>query len=469
MKFTDPTEFSRRRFLQVSGIASLGFLGLHRFASYSLSENSLPSSKTTLGYGSLLPDPAGLLNLPKGFSYRVISQRGNRMSDGLFTPGRADGMATFAGAKGQTIIVRNHENSPGSPIDSPFGPKNELLAKVDRNKLYDFGKGREPSLGGTTTLVYDHRSGKVVQEYLSLAGTTRNCAGGRTPWNTWISCEENTDRPNGTVEKDHGYNFEVPAKAKGLVDPVPLMAMGRFNHEAVCVDPRTGVVYETEDRLDGLIYRYLPDQPGRLAKGGKLQALAMRGQKSFDTRNWESLTTAKMTLSEPWQVDWIDLEHIEAPDDDLRLRGNAQGAARFARGEGMWFGRQECYFACTNGGEISKGQVFRYIPSPYEGQPREKEEPGKLELYLEPNNTDLMKNCDNLTVAPWGDIVLCEDDPHPFIVGVTLSGELYKLAENVGQPSEFAGGVFSPSGNTFFVNLQDSGLTLAITGPWRKG
>src|SRR5215213_6507626 len=124
MKFTDPIEFSRRRFMQVSGIASLGFLGLHRFASSSLLGNSLPQSNATFGYGPLLPDPAGLLNLPNGFSYRVISQRGNRMSDGLFTPGRADGMATFAGAKGQTIIVRNHENSPGSPNDSPFGPKN---------------------------------------------------------------------------------------------------------------------------------------------------------------------------------------------------------------------------------------------------------------------------------------------------------------------------------------------------------
>ncbi|MBC7922020.1 MAG: DUF839 domain-containing protein [Ferruginibacter sp.] len=459
-------DLSRRHFLRLSGVASLGFLGLHHFASAPVLA-ARPSDAS--GYGPLLPDPAGLLNLPKGFSYRIISQRGNRMSDGFFTPGRADGMATFAASKGRTILVRNHENSPGNLIDGPFGQKNELLGKLDRNKLYDYGRGEQPGLGGTTTLVYDPATRQVTDEYLSLAGTIRNCAGGATPWGSWISCEENTDVPNGTIEKEHGYNFEVPSVGKGVVDPTPLKAMGRFNHEAVCVDPRTGIVYQTEDRPDSLIYRYLPNQTSQLAKGGKLQALAVRGEQGFDTRNWESLGAPRLAERQPVDVVWLDLEGIDAPDDDLRLRGFARGAARFARGEGAWFGRNECYFACTSGGRIAKGQVFRYVPSPKEGQPGEKDAPGKLELFLEPNNTDLMKSCDNLTVAPWGDVVLCEDDPHPFLVGVTPKGELYKLGENAGPPSEFAGGVFSPSGDTFFVNLQDPGITLAITGPWRKG
>lgn len=468
MNLPHTQKLSRRSFLQMGGIASLGFMGLHQFVSAQSLAMVGNNPGGDFGYGPLLPDPAGLLNLPKGFSYKVISRRGNKMSDGFFTPGRADGMATFAGAKGQTIIVRNHENSPDSMVDSPFGSTNELLKKVDRNKLYDYGKGEQPSLGGTTTLIYDHKLGKVMHEYLSLAGTTRNCAGGLTPWNSWISCEENTERAGGAIEKDHGYNFEVPAKGKGLVDPLPLKAMGRFNHEAVCVDPRTGIVYETEDRPDGLIYRFLPNQPGQLAKGGKLQALAIREQTRFDTRNWETLTTARFPLNQPVEVEWIDLEDVESPDDDLRLRGFQAGAARFARGEGAWFGKNECYFACTSGGLISKGQVFRYVPSPYEGQAEEKNAPGRLELFIEPNNTDLVKSCDNLTVAPWGDVILCEDDPHPFVVGVTPKGDFYKLAENVGQPAEFAGGVFSPSGEAFFVNMQDAGLTFAITGPWRK-
>nr|MCU0354491.1 DUF839 domain-containing protein [Cytophagales bacterium] len=97
---------------------------------------------------------------------------------------------------------------------------------------------------------------------------------------------------------------------------------------------------------------------------------------------------------------------------------------------------------------------------------REKDAPGKLELFVEPNNTDLVKSCDNLTIAPWGDLIVCEDDSHPFVVGITPRGEFYRVAENVGFQSEFAGGVFSPDGSTYFVNIQHAGLTLAVTGPW---
>jgi secreted PhoX family phosphatase len=159
---------------------------------------------------------------------------------------------------------------------------------------------------------------------------------------------------------------------------------------------------------------------------------------------------------------------VESPDDDLRYQGFNNGAACFARGEGMWYGKNEIYFACTNGGHISNGQVFRYIPSASEGKADEKDSPGKLELFAESQNIEILKNCDNLTVAPWGDVVLCEDASHPFLVGITPKGEYYKLGENVGYQAEFAGGVFSPSGDTFFVNIQGAGLTFAINGPWKK-
>ena len=111
------------------------------------------------------------------------------------------------------------------------------------------GSGELPCLGGTTTLVYDTRTQTLEKHFLSLIGTIRNCAGGLTPWNTWITCEETMQKAEGTYDADHGYNFEVPASADiGLADPIPLKAMGRFNHEAVAVDPKTGIVYETEDR-----------------------------------------------------------------------------------------------------------------------------------------------------------------------------------------------------------------------------
>jgi secreted PhoX family phosphatase len=245
--------------------------------------------------------------------------------------------------------------------------------------------------------------------------------------------------------------------------------MGRFNHEAVAVDPATGIVYQTEDRDDGCIYRFLPTTPGKLAAGGRLQALAIKGDKSADTRNWAETGKPKLTLNTPYEVEWIDVDQVEAPRDDLRSRSQKKGAARFARGEGMWYGRNEIFFACTNGGISKTGQVFRYLPSPQEGTPEESQSPGRLFLYLEPNNTHLLQACDNLTVAPWGDLIICEDGvEHNYLRGVTPAGEIYTMGDSAYHTqSELCGACFAPHHPTLFVNLQRPGLTLAITGPWR--
>jgi secreted PhoX family phosphatase len=254
-----------------------------------------------------------------------------------------------------------------------------------------------------------------------------------------------------------------------LANPEPLKALGRFRHEAVAVDPRSGVVYQTEDLNDGCIYRFIPHQAGRLAAGGKLQALAIHDRKSLDTRNWPDGSPGDhhVDVGRSLPVAWVDLDQIDAPDDDLRLRAQAAGAARFARGEGMWYGRDAVYFCCTNGGRIKAGQVWRYVPSPHEGQPGEAGDPGRLELFVEPNDTNLLENGDNITVAPWGDLVICEDgEGIQHLVGVTPAGELYKIGRTRLAHDEFAGATFSPDGRTLFVNLQGAGLTLAITGPW---
>jgi secreted PhoX family phosphatase len=206
-----------------------------------------------------------------------------------------------------------------------------------------------------------------------------------------------------------------------------------------------------------------------LQNGGTLQALAIKGQKSLDTRNW---TEALVKVGSALDVEWISLSDVNSPGDDLRLTGYAQGAALFARGEGMWFGKNEVYFACTNGGIKKSGQVFKYIPSIKEGTRDERMSPGKLILFAEPNNTEILKYCDNLTVSPWGDIILVEDSPDSYIRGITPEGKIYNIGRNIGSSSELAGACFSPSGKTFFVNIQQQGLTMAITGPWeqlRKG
>ena len=122
----------------------------------------------------------------------------------------------------------------------------------------------------------------------------------------------------------------------------------------------------------------------------------------------------------------------------------------------------------TNGGAVTMGQIFRYQPSPHEGTPREAEQPGMIELFAEPNDSELLRNCDNLTIAPWGDLIVCEDTKGVNrMIGVTPAGEFYTIAENVSPTgSEWAGACFSPDGTTLFANAQKDGYTIAITGPW---
>jgi len=458
-------DISRRHFLRNCGFAAAGLLGLGNFSD-ALSALDLPETANGLGYGPLVPDPNKTVDLPKGFSYRVISKAGERMQDGLLVPGKHDGMAAFPGPQGKTILVRNHELPPEKTEYSPYGERNHLLKNLADEQLYDPGRRKTPGLGGTTTLVYDTRSQRLEKHFLSLAGTDRNCSGGPTPWNSWISCEETVDRKGGSIEKDHGYNFEVPATYQtGLARPLALKAMGRFNHEAVAVDPRTGIVYQTEDRRDGLIYRYIPDSPGNLAAGGRLQALAVKGSRSLDSRNWG--LGPRISVGQKLAVEWVDLKNIDSPSDNLRLQGFANGCARFACGEGMWYGLGSIFFTCTIGGSSRHGQIWKLTPSAFEGTPDEKKNPGSLELFVEPNNPNHLQNADGITVCPRGEVYVCEDnEKEDHIVGVTHNGALFKFAKNAMNDSEFAGAVFSPDGSTFFVNIQKPGLTLAITGQW---
>jgi secreted PhoX family phosphatase len=378
-----------------------------------------------------------------------------------------DGMAAFPGADGRVILVRNHELESAWLDYSPYGKDKARLGRVDVSRLYDRGGGVMPNLGGTTTLVYDPAKRRLEKHFLSLAGTVRNCAGGVTPWGTWVTCEEVNEFPEPDAEQAHGFNFEVtPSETPGLNAPVPLKAMGRFRHEAVCVEPRSGIVYQTEDIGDGLLYRFIPKTLGRLADGGKLQALALRDQAGADTRNW---IWSGFPTGSAQAVRWVDVDDVESPRGDLRKRGFAAGAALFARGEGAWWGGDAAWFAMTNGGMKQLGQIFRYRPSPHEGTAAEESAPGTIELFVEPNDSELVSNADNLVVAPWGDLVLCEDTGACCrLVGVTPRGEFYVIGRNPVRGRELAGACFSPDGKTLFVNTQTPGYTLAITGPWPK-
>ena len=457
---------SRRRFLSSAAAMSLGFGGLG-CSKTNVMASSIPRGT---GFGPLRDDPEGIIALPEGFSYRIVSRRGEMMSDGFYVPARHDGMATFLGPDGMTLIVRNHELTPtADPTDGAFGADLGLLSRLDPTQIYDAGASGVPAFGGTTTLLYDTKNQNLVSHHLSLAGTAVNCAGGPTPWGTWISCEETTERAGSRYARDHGYNFEVHAGLDGLpARAEPLREMGRFKHEAIAVHPESGVVYQTEDLSDGLLYRFIPNVPGQLARGGRLQALAVRGQASLDMRNFDGRGIEPGVLMD---VEWIDMDDVESPDDDLRYRGFEAGAARFARGEGIFYGerdgRSEVYLACTNGGEARKGQIWRYLPSPTEGSAGERDDPATLELFIEPNDGTIIENADNITVAPSGDLVVCEDGTgDDYLLGITPEGQIYKIAQNLSGSGEFAGACFSPDGSTFFVNMQLEGWTLAITGPW---
>ncbi|HKQ59504.1 MAG TPA: alkaline phosphatase PhoX [Candidatus Eisenbacteria bacterium] len=479
---------SRRDFLRRSATASAGLLvgGPLQMLAARLSCAANPKALAAPGYGPLERDPAGLLDLPKGFQYRALSTAilgsdsdprfTQKLTNGELVPARHDGMAAFAGPGGVTVLVRNHELIPGhSPAVDP-----------GNRRRYD-----RLGTGGTTTLWVDANR-NLVRAFPSLSGTFRNCAGGPTPWGSWLSAEECVYMPGrpdpviddlrSDVSERHGYMFEVDARAEDLVDPSPIKAMGRFYHEAVAVDPATGDVYLTEDRPHGLLYRYRPDivtsgakraadlAVGDLARGGVLEALRIPEHPAAQTQNWKQRT---FETGKVWAVDWVKIPVID-PDVDsekvfprgepkpaatsTRAQGFALGATQFARCEGIALHQGSLYFCATSGGREEAGQVWRLDLAAQ-----------RLSLMLEPDDRGLLDGPDNIAPAPNGDLIVCEDgDEEDCVRGVTPGGRIYTLARNAYNRGEFAGACFSPDGRTMFVNMQDPGITFAIWGPWDR-
>lgn len=464
---------SRRQLLAAAG-ATVAFAGFARFAG--AQDAGAPYRSEVFGYGPLVRDPKGVLDLPEGFSYTVVSRGGDAMSDGFATPGKMDGMGCFALDGDRVALVRNHEIKPRDMDITAFGPDRSLASKIAADRVYDTGDDGLPLGGGTTTLIYDLKKRALDTHYLSLAGTSTNCAGGITPWGSWLTCEETTQGAGQEAMKDHGWIFEVPAGLKGLADPAPIKGMGRFRHEAAAIDPRTGVVYLTEDMGDGfgLFYRYLPNDRTKLLAGGRLQALALPEGVDGDPRNWEG---AYWKQGDWRDAHWVDMDGVDNPYEDLRYRGHAKGAAWFARGEGVYFGKDELYFTCTSGGPDGAGQIMRYVPSPDEGQAGERDKPGRLQLFVEPKDIQVMEMADNIALSPWGHLIVCEDKigGTNFLRAVTPQGQTYTLARNahlgggdVAGTSELAGACFSPDGTTLFFNIYSPGITVAVIGPWGR-
>jgi secreted PhoX family phosphatase len=463
-----PNPIDRRVFLKRSGATGLflapSLSGLTAFGTRS-GTPVVDTPAGPLGYGDLVESAEcpGVM-LPPGFHCKKVSEAGWAMNDGRPTPNAFDGMAAFP-VSGTTIrLVRNHELRQRPP---------EGMVLSDEWAYDGLASG-----GCTTVELTVQPDGSVdkVGEWASLAGTLVNCAGGPTPWGSWLSCEEtvaaktNSDGEPTGWQQNHGYVFEVPAGSDSVVDPVPLRDMGRFVHEAVAVDPQTGILYLTEDQNPSGFFRFIPNQPGNLQAGGQLQMLGIIGRRNYDSRT-------RQTPGERLPATWIDINDPDPSSDFIRpdavfQQGFARGGANFARLEGCCAGEGFIYFDATSGGNAGAGQIWQYLPEDRGG--------GELVLVFESPSPDVLKQPDNICMSPRGGLAICEDaggDNH--LRGIDGTGNLFDFLRNDMNTMEWAGACFSPQGRTMFVNLQGAlwqrddddpkGMTFAIWGPWEEG
>jgi hypothetical protein len=491
----DMTVLDRRSFL---GRGALAGAGLFTAAQTLSARGALAAPRQAASpYGPVAPvrdksTGRKIIALPKGFSYVTFGYIGATMADGSRTPLALDGMAAFPHPTDPSLVrlIRNHEdrNAKGQGSNKPTP---DQVASV-----YDPQAG-----GGTSTLDFDPRSGRLVRDFVSLKGTIVNCAGGAAyGYAGWITGEETVQSFDGVK---HGYNFLVPIDREPG-DPVggqPIVPMGRFAHEAVATDQSTGIVYQTEDAGSGVgsgFYRYIPNDPEDLWAGGKLQMLGILGKPQADLRD-------NQVVGDAQPVRWFDIATPDTNGENNNTAGSVyqqgylQGAAKFNRLEGcFWDGEHGIYFAATSGGDVKNadvnndgfregyGQIWRYAARP-RGD-------GDLTLVYESDGAEALDSPDNLCVTPRGGLILCEDDAsgdsdiHPAnpdienvnrLIGFTRAGGVFEFAVNLINDAEFAGATFSPDGSTLFVNIfgsssgtvdaSDEGMTLAITGPWAKG
>lgn len=451
----------RRHFLAEA--IRLGWLGALPAATLAACTRALPERRVALAPPLLLParDPTTgleLIRLPEGFRYFSFGWTGEPLADGGRTPGNHDGMGIVAAHGSRVTLVRNHEvgeakGAFGAP-DLAFDP---LCG------------------GGCVRLEVDLAAEKLLRAETALSGTLLNCAGGVTPWGSWISCEELVIEPGqewrdahghriDTFRQGHGYAFEVPASGPATARALP--GLGLMRHEAVAIDPATGIVYLTEDRQPASgFYRFIPDQPGNLSGGGQLEMLAAEGAPELirGLKIGQRWRTRWVPIAEPWRG------HSPGTTDQggVVAQGLALGGSAFLRLEGCLHRDGEIWFTSTSGGDAGGGQVWRHHPAE-----------AWLELVFEVSDRQVMDYPDNITSGPGGGLVVCEDSQisaRQRIVWLARSGKVVELAENIQRidgvdhgSAEWAGVCFSPDGRWLFANLYRPGCTVAITGPWEQ-
>jgi secreted PhoX family phosphatase len=427
------------------------------------------------GYGPLVADPAGRLSLPKGFSYRVVAEAGvTTLDSGEPTPGKQDGTAAFPRGRGKgTVLVMNHEIGTSHAYPVPHHP----------GLTYDQG-----ALGGTTTIEVDAK-GDRVSEYVSLAGTMVNCAGGQTPWDTWLSCEESEALPTPTngLQKRHGYVFEVdPYDSEANQDPQPILALGRYAHEALAVDPRTQRIYLTEDAANpnGLVYRFTPPRSRGRMRRGSLARLGVdagdyEAMRAFDDHGVFVPDLSVAQVGTTYDVEWVTVPDRDATSVSTRKQFNVPGGTgapggditRSRKLEGAWWGDGGFYFVSSYA-RFTDGSAAQHDGQVWFHDPKDETVTLVLQFAFTPADQDGDPDGpDNITVSPFGGVILAEDgEGKQHLVGADDRGKAFFFARNEHpDDAEFAGPTFSPDKKILFANVQDPGIVFAIYGPWRKG
>lgn len=401
-----PDALSRRAFL---GKSSQGLAAV-AVGSSLLSMTQPVAAGSLADLGDLgAPNSFGM-RLPEGFSARIIARAGQTLEkDRWWRRTRyawhsyPDGGATYPTDDGGWIYVSNSETL------SVLG-------------------------GGASAVRFDYR-GRVQDAYRILGGTNLNCAGGPTPWHTWLSCEE----------VDLGRVFECDPYGKCL--PIPRPALGAFKHEAVAVDTVFGHLYLTEDEPDGRLYRFIPD-----------------GLNADGNLNLESGTLQVAAVDSQGHVSWINLPNPTPNLFQTRTRAQVPESTAFNGGEGIWFSEGRIIFTTKGDNRVwSLDTNLQHLDVIYDAA-------------TAPN--PVLTGVDNVTTSSGGDILVAEDGGDMQIVVIDGSGNVAPLMQIVGQAdSEITGPAFSPDYSRLYFSSQRGGIfnggngfgiTYEIRGPFER-